>query len=93
MRAAYAKWVPVIGCKPLPIAAADEHAVQAHRIDLLAVAGEHAALIEMVPEGNVRLIENVALYRRLGYPVDREERFRGGMTVHMSRMLGADQSR
>ncbi|HEY4251977.1 MAG TPA: GNAT family N-acetyltransferase, partial [Roseomonas sp.] len=29
--------------------------------------------------------ENVALYRRLGYRVDREEPFRGGTVVHMSK--------
>ena len=129
-RAAYAKWVPVIGREPLPMTADYEHAVRAHRIDLLVAAGELAALIEMVPEQNVLLIENVAvapafqgrglgrrlmahaevvarefglgrvrlytnarfaenvaLYRRLGYAIDREERFRGGVVVHMSRVV------
>ena len=30
---------------------------------------------------------NVQLYLRLGYAIDREEPFLGGMTVHMSKPL------
>lgn len=127
-RAAYAKWVPVIGREPKPMGADYEAAVRNHRIDLLHRGGTLAALIEMIPEADHLLIENVAvapafqgrglgrqlmahaegvaasigrplirlytnglfaenirLYRHLGYAVDREEPFRGGTVVHMSK--------
>ncbi len=107
-------------------------AVKNHRIDLLYVDGKLAALIEMVPEADHLLIENVAvspafqgrglgrtlmahaeqvaaslghsetklytnklfdenvrLYRELGYGIDREEAFKGGITVHMSKPVQA----
>ncbi|GBQ85916.1 hypothetical protein AA13595_1761 [Gluconacetobacter johannae DSM 13595] len=128
--AAYAKWVPVIGRAPKPMTA-DYHArARDHIIDLLHAEGRLAALIEMVPQtdhllienvavlpafqgrgygrrllahaeavaatrglGEVRLYtnrlfaENIALYARLGYRVDREEPFMGGFTVYMSKPL------
>jgi ribosomal protein S18 acetylase RimI-like enzyme len=129
-RAAYAKWVPVIGREPKPMAADYVAAVRNHLIDLLHVGGELAALIETIPAADHLLIENVAvapafqgrgygcklmahaerlavslghaemrlytnklfdvnvrLYRRLGYRVDREEAFKGGFAVHMSKAL------
>ena len=129
-RAAYAKWVPLIGREPLPMAADYEAAVAKHRFDLLHVEGTLAALIETIAKDDHLLIENVAvapafqrrglgcklmahaeavargmgyrvlrlytnksfaenvaLYRRLGYAVDREEEFRGGITVHMSKEI------
>ena len=42
-RAAYAKWVPVIGREPKPMGPDYEAAVREHRFDLLHVAGELAA--------------------------------------------------
>jgi ribosomal protein S18 acetylase RimI-like enzyme len=36
---------------------------------------------------NPRFAGNVALYTRLGYRVDREEEFRGGVVVHMSKAV------
>jgi GNAT superfamily N-acetyltransferase len=127
-RAAYAKWVPVIGREPKPMTADYAEAVLNHRIDLLYVKGELAALLETIPEMDHLLIENVAvsppfqgrglarklmahaeqvavslghdeirlytnklfaqnvqLYGRLGYRVDREEEFKGGFLVHMSK--------
>ena len=129
-RAAYAKWVPVIGREPKPMGADYEAAVRNHRIDLLDQDGTLAALIEVIPEADHLLIENVAvapayqgrglgrqlmahaegvaasmgrpllrlytntlfaeniaLYRRLGYAVDREEEFRGGTVLHMSKRV------
>ena len=129
-RAAYAKWVPVIGREPKPMGADYEAAVREHRFDLLHVAGELAALIETVDEGDQLLIENVAvspghqgqglgrrllahaeglavaqgyarirlytnqrfeeniaLYRRLGYRIDREEPVSAGVVTHMSKDL------
>ena len=130
-RAAYAKWVPVIGREPMPMSADYERAVREHRIDLLHVDGRLAALIETIAQADHLLIQNVAvspefqgrgfgrqllthaeqlaaslghdeirlytnklfaanlvLYGRLGYQVDREEEFKGGVAVHMSKRLG-----
>ncbi len=129
-RSAYAKWVPVIGREPLPMAADYDVAVRDHLIDLLHVGGEIVALIEMILAVDHLLIENVAvapafqgrgygrklmahaeqlavllgrgeirlytnklfdanvrLYLRLGYRVDREEAFSGGVVVHMSKAI------
>ncbi len=130
-RAAYAKWVPVIGREPLPMVADYEAAMAKHRFDLLYVDGTLAALIETIAKDGHLLIENVAvdpafqkrglgrklmahaeavalgmgyrvlrlytnksfadnvaLYQRLGYGVDREEAFMGGFTVYMSKRIG-----
>lgn len=129
-RAAYAKWVSVIGREPTPMTVDYVARMGDHRIELLYVGGRLAALIEMVPEAEHLLIENVAvlpafqgqghgrrllahaekvaeslglsamrlytnplftgnvqLYGRLGYQVDREEPFKGGVTVHMSKQI------
>ena len=45
-RAAYAKWVPVIGREPMPMSADYDRAVREHRIDLLYAGDTLAALIE-----------------------------------------------
>jgi ribosomal protein S18 acetylase RimI-like enzyme len=37
---------------------------------------------------NKSFADNVALYQRLGYGVDREEAFMGGFTVYMSKRIG-----
>ena len=130
-RAAYAKWVPVIGREPKPMGADYGVAVRDHLIDLLYVAGELVGLIETIAEADHLLIENVAvapgfqgrgygrrlvahaerlaaflghrevrlytnqrfaanlaLYRKLGYRINREEAFKGGVVVHMSKTLG-----
>lgn len=129
-RAAYAKWVPVIGREPKPMVADYHDAVINHLIDLLYVDGDLAALIETIPATNHLLVENIAVspayqgygygrklmdhaeklsaslglpetrlytnklfaenvrfYRKLGYRVDREEAFKGGVVVHMSKRL------
>ncbi len=69
-RAAYAKWVPVIGREPKPMVADYDAAVRRHLIDLL-YAGDHlAALIETIPAPGHLLIENVAVapaFQRRGY--------------------------
>jgi ribosomal protein S18 acetylase RimI-like enzyme len=131
-RAAYAKWVPLIGREPKPMVADYAVAVRDHRIDLLQVAGELAALVETVAEPGCLLIvnvavapefqgrghgsgliahaerlamaldhvetrlytnalftENIGLYQRLGYRIDREEAFKGGRLVHMRKSLSA----
>jgi ribosomal protein S18 acetylase RimI-like enzyme len=71
-RAAYARWVPVIGREPKPMQADYETAVRTHRFDLLYVDENLAGLIETIDEGEILLIENVAVApdfqgRRLGH--------------------------
>lgn len=129
-RAAYAKWVPVIGREPRPMMADYDAAVRDHLVYLLYVGDRLTALIETIPAADHLLIENVAvlpngqggghgrrllahaeglaaslglpelrlytnkafvenvqLYLRLGYQVDREEAFMNGVAVHMSKLL------
>jgi GNAT superfamily N-acetyltransferase len=130
-RAAYAKWVPPSGREPKPMTVDYDAAVLIHRFDLLWLEGELVALIETVDEGDVLLVENVAvapgrqglglgtrmlalsaelagsqgkkrvrlytnqlwaenirLYLKLGYVIDREEDVRPGLVrVHMSKAL------
>jgi ribosomal protein S18 acetylase RimI-like enzyme len=129
-RAAYAKWVPLIGREPKPMTANYEEALAKHRFDLAYVDGSLAALIETIREAdhllvenvavspsfqgrglgrrlmahaeqlaaasgfreirlytNQRFVENIELYRRLGYRVDREEVLPVGTVTHMSKKL------
>ena len=129
-RAAYAKWVPVIGREPKPMTADYTAAVRKHRFDLLYVEGALAALIETIVETDHLLIENVAVlprhqgrgfgrklmahaekmaaslgfgevrlytnklfaenvefYGKLGYRIVREEEFKGGVVVHMTKPI------
>jgi GNAT superfamily N-acetyltransferase len=60
-RAAYAKWVPLIGREPKPMGADYERAVVEHRVDLLERDGELLGLIETVEAPDHLLIENVAV--------------------------------
>ncbi len=130
-REAYAKWVPLIGREPKPMAADYVEALRQHRFDLLDLGGRLAALIETIRHADHLLIENVAVlpalqgrglgrrlmahaedlavasslseiklytnarftenmrfYQTLGYRVDREEDFKGGRVVHLSKPVG-----
>jgi GNAT superfamily N-acetyltransferase len=60
-RAAYKKWVAVIGREPKPMIANYERAVIDHVIDLLDRDGRPIALIEVIPQPSHLLIENVAV--------------------------------
>lgn len=60
-RAAYAKWVPVIGREPKPMTMDYAAAVRDHRVDLLFLDDALAALIETIDEPGCLLIENVAV--------------------------------
>ena len=60
-RAAYARWVPLIGREPKPMTADYDAAVLKHRFDLLYVDGILAALIETIREPDHLLVENVAV--------------------------------
>jgi ribosomal protein S18 acetylase RimI-like enzyme len=129
-RAAYAKWVPLIGREPKPMGADYKAALLEHRFDLLYRDAELAALIETIAEQDHLLIENlavspacqglglgkklmahveglaaalgftevrlytnklfaenIAFYARLGYRVYKEEEFRGGVAVYMSKAV------
>jgi ribosomal protein S18 acetylase RimI-like enzyme len=68
-RTAYAKWVPLIGREPKPMAADYQAALSEHRFDLLYREGILAALIETIVEPDHLLIENLAVlpaYQGLG---------------------------
>jgi len=129
-RAAYAKWVPLIGREPKPMQADYDHAVREHRVDLALLDGTLCGLIETIDEPDHLLIENVAvapdyqnrglgrwliahaerlaaalghaetrlytnagfaenvaLYRRLGYRIDREDSGALGVMVHMNKRI------
>jgi GNAT superfamily N-acetyltransferase len=60
-RAAYAKWVPLIGREPLPMTADYDRAVIEHVIDLVEEDGSLRALIEMAPADGHLLIVNIAV--------------------------------
>jgi ribosomal protein S18 acetylase RimI-like enzyme len=132
VRAAYSKWVPLLGREPKPMTADYDAAVRDHVVDMLRLDGEMAALIEMEPEADhllvvnvavspshqgkgygrallihaeefarslglselrlytsAHLTENVKLYERVGYKVDREEEASPylGVFVYMSKRL------
>ena len=60
-RAAYAKWVPLVGREPLPMTADYDRAVVEHVIDLLEEDGNLRALIEMAPAEGHLLVVNIAV--------------------------------
>jgi GNAT superfamily N-acetyltransferase len=60
-RAAYAKWVPLIGREPLPMQADYQRAVAEHAIDLLIDGGALVGLIETILRPDHLWIENVAV--------------------------------
>ena len=60
-RAAYAKWVALIGREPLPMQADYERAIVEHTIDLLIVDGALAGLVETILRPDHLWIENVAV--------------------------------
>lgn len=61
VRAAYAKWVPVIGREPLPMQANYDRALREHWIDLLCLDGRLLGLIETLLHPDHLWIENVAV--------------------------------
>jgi hypothetical protein len=66
-RAAYAKWVPLIGRELMPMTVNYERAVTEHVIDLYEEGGELLALIEMIPMRDHLLIENIAVHSVITY--------------------------
>lgn len=60
-RAAYAKWVSILGREPMPMRADYDKAVREHLIDMLWMDGQLAGLVETIPSADHLLIENVAV--------------------------------
>ena len=61
VRAAYARWVPVMGREPIPMIVDYAEAVARNIIDLHHVGDDLAALIEMRPAADHLFIVNVAV--------------------------------
>ena len=61
VRAAYAKWVPVIGREPMPMKVDYGLALQKHRFDLLCIDGSVEGVIETDLRKDHLWIENVAV--------------------------------
>ena len=69
-RAAYQKWIPILGREPVPMMADYDRAVREHVIDLLFSDGRLAGLIEMKGGTDHLLIVNIAVlpaFQRRGY--------------------------
>ena len=69
-RAAYGKWVPLIGREPTPMIADYERVVATDPVDLLLADGALVALVWMIPHPDHLLIENLATapaYQGRGY--------------------------
>jgi ribosomal protein S18 acetylase RimI-like enzyme len=60
-RAAYAKWVPVIGREPLPMTVDYDQAVRENRFDVITVDGQIVGLIETVMHTDHVLVRNIAV--------------------------------
>ncbi|WP_374377965.1 GNAT family N-acetyltransferase [Dongia sp.] len=60
--AAYAKWVPVIGRKPLPMQVDYAKAVLEHDFDVVSGDGRLVGLIETMPRADHLWIENLAVH-------------------------------
>jgi GNAT superfamily N-acetyltransferase len=61
VRAAYSRWVPVLGREPLPMCADYERNIQDHRIEVLIRNGEVAAVLETIDRPDHVWIENIAV--------------------------------
>ena len=61
VRAAYAKWVPVIGREPLPMRADYDKAVAEHPFDVAVEDGRVVGMIETMLEDDHLWIENVCV--------------------------------
>lgn len=60
-RAAYAKWVAIVGREPRPMTADYERALTEHLIDIFERNGDAIALIEMKAETDHLMIVNIAV--------------------------------
>ena len=62
VRAAYARWLPVIGREPMPMRVDYREALQRHRIDLLCTPETLLGVIETLLHPDHLWIENVAVH-------------------------------
>jgi ribosomal protein S18 acetylase RimI-like enzyme len=83
-RAAYAKWIPVLGREPMPMQADYDQAVREHMVDLLSCDDVLAGLIEMKSETDHLLIVNVAVL-----PVLQKQGFGRLLLAHAEEMAAA----
>lgn len=60
-RAAYAKWVPLIGREPKPMTADHGHAIAHHIVDLAERGDRLVGLVETIPGDGHLLVENIAI--------------------------------
>ena len=65
VRAAYARWVPIVGREPRPMQADYAWAVRQHRFDLVQADGRIVALLESVARDDHYWVENVAVLPEL----------------------------
>jgi ribosomal protein S18 acetylase RimI-like enzyme len=61
VRAAYGKWVPLIGREPKPMTANYDEAVREHVVFVLEERGRLRGVLELIPGEDHLLIENVAV--------------------------------
>jgi GNAT superfamily N-acetyltransferase len=61
VRAAYAKWLPILGREPMPMQADYERAVREHHVDILSIDGGAVGLIETLLRPDHLWIENIAV--------------------------------
>jgi len=61
VRAAYAKWIPVIGREPMPMRADYDDAIRANRIDLIERTDGVVGLVETMARADHLWIENIAV--------------------------------
>lgn len=61
VRAAYARWVPLIGREPKPMTADYDKAVREHLVFVVEAPGRLDAAIELIPAPDHLLVENVAV--------------------------------
>lgn len=86
-RAAYAKWVALIGREPLPMQADYDRAVREHAIDLLIDSGALVGMIETISRPDHLWIENVAV------APDRQGRGYGRMLLAHAEKRAAESGR
>ena len=61
VRAAYSKWVPVLGREPMPMLADYERKIEEHRVEVLTRNGDLAAVLETIDRPDHVWIENIAV--------------------------------
>src|SRR5579864_6855322 len=89
-RAAYAKWVALIGREPTPMTVDYDRAVAEHIIELWEEDGQLLGLIEVIPAAAHLLIENIAVR-----PDRQGKRIGGKLLRHaegLARSLGLNET-